>query len=377
LEITKQHRALIGLMQVPNFGVRTARLVWKASGVDHAEDLFKLTIPDLMRIEGIGKERAVSLTQFDDWKKVDRILKQTESAGAKLISLNDPEYPMLLRQTFDPPIILWLKGDPAALSEPGIAVIGTRNPGRYGLDQAETWSRRICAAGLSVNSGLAYGVDAKAHKTAVESGGCTVAVLGSGIDRIYPNRNRGIVAKIIESNGAVITEYPPGSKPDAVNFPERNRIVSGISHGTLVIESGVKGGSMITARLALDQNREVFVVPHQLGYKKGEGCNYLIRSGQGKLVQSMDDILDELPNLTGTKTTGDSAQVSAAKKWESEDDLTDIQVTLCRFLSDASLHIDHLAEMMKTEPYKLSAVLLNLEMKGLIRQKAGKYFELR
>jgi DNA processing protein len=345
--------------------------------VEHAEDLFKLTIPDLMRIDGIGKERAVSLTQFDDWGKVDRILEKTESSKARLISITDPEYPNMLRQTFDPPLILWLKGNPGALSQPGIAVVGTRNPGRYGLDQAEAWSRRICAAGLSVNSGLAYGVDAKAHKTAVESGGHTVAVLGSGIDRIYPNRNRGIASQIVSCNGAVVTEYPPGTKPDAVNFPERNRIVSGISHGTLVIESGVKGGSMITARLALDQNREVFVVPHQLGYKKGEGCNYLIRSGQGKLVQSMDDILDELPNFTRSETNGDTVQVSTAKKWESEDNLTETQVALCRFLNDASLHIDHLAELMKTEPYKLSAELLDLEMKGLIRQKAGKYFELR
>jgi len=377
LEITNQHRALIGLLQVPNFGVRTARVVLKETGVEHAEDLFRLSVPDLLKINGVGKERAVSLTKFDDWDEVDRILEKTDKSGAQLISLSEPKYPMMLRQTFDPPIILWVKGNPSAISKPGIAVVGTRNPGRYGLNQAEEWSRKICGAGLSINSGLAYGIDAKAHKTAIDSGGTTVAVLGSGIDRIYPNRNRGLAAEIIEKNGAVITEYPPGSIPDAVNFPERNRIVSGISHGTLVVESGVKGGSMITARLALDQNREVFVVPHQLGYLKGEGCNYLIRTGQGKLVQKLDDLLEELSVQT-QNGTGLCVEPSVqSKKWEAAEDLLEQEVKLCKSLSEKSLHIDHLAEKMETEPFKLSPILLELEMKGLIRQKAGKYFELK
>ncbi|WP_340105837.1 DNA-processing protein DprA [Rhodohalobacter sp. 8-1] len=363
-------------MQVPNFGVRTARVVLKKTGVDHAEDLFSLNVNDLLKIHGIGKERAVSLTQFDDWKKVDKILEKTEKSGAQLLSLSDPAYPMMLKQTFDPPIILWVKGDPAALSKPGIAVVGTRNPGRYGMYQAENWSHDICKAGLQVNSGLAYGVDSTAHKTAVKSGGSTVAVLGSGIDRIYPNRNIRLAAEIIEKGGAVVTEYPPGTKPDAVNFPERNRIVSGMSYGTLVVESGVKGGSMITARLALDQNREVFVVPHPLGYLKGEGCNYLIRTGQGKLVQTMDDLLEELSVQTENGAGTAAETVVTSKKWETAEDLSEREVELCKSLSEKSLHIDHLADKMETEPFKLSAILLELEMKGLIKQKAGKYFEL-
>lgn len=364
-------------MQVPNFGVRTARVVLKKTGVEHAEDLFSLTVNDLLKVHGIGKERAVSLTQFDDWGKVDKILEKTDKSGAQLLSLSDPAYPMLLKQTFDPPIILWVKGNPAALSKPGIAVVGTRNPGRYGLNQAEKWSREICKAGLQINSGLAYGVDAIAHKTAVESGGTTVAVLGSGIDRIYPNRNIRLAAEIIEKNGAVVTEYPPGTKPDAVNFPERNRIVSGISYGTLVVESGVKGGSMITARLALDQNREVFVIPHPLKYLKGEGCNYLIRTGQGKLVQTMDDLLEELSFQTENGADAEAEPDVTSKKWETAEQLSEREVDLCETLSENSLHIDLLAEKMETEPYKLSPILLELEMKGLIKQKAGKYFELK
>lgn len=377
MEITNQHRALIGLLQVPNFGVRTARVVLKNTGVEHAEDLFKLTVPDLLKINGIGKERAVSLAKFDEWDKVDRILEKTDKSGAKLLSLTDPEYPALLKQTFDPPVILWVKGSIAALSKPGIAVVGTRNPGRYGLEQAEKWSQSICSRGLSINSGLAYGVDARAHKTAVENGGTTVAVLGSGIDRIYPNRNRKLADQIIQQNGAVVTEHPPGAKPDAVNFPERNRVVSGLSYGVLVVESGVKGGSMITARLALDQNREVFVIPHPLDYMKGEGCNYLIRTGQGKLVQRIEDILDEL-SIHVSPGTGNGRQSAVEnKKWETEEDLTEQEMNLCKLLGHNSMHIDQLAEELETEPYKLSAILLELEMKGLLRQKAGKYFELK
>ena len=377
MNITNHHRALIGLLQVPNFGVRTARLLLKKTGVKDARDIFRLSVPDLMKIDGVGKERAVSLTKFDDWSTVDRIIDQTRRSGAQLLALSDPAYPPLLKQIFDPPIILWVRGNPEALNQPGLAVIGTRNPGRYGLEQTEKWSAKICEHGLSVYSGLAYGVDSKAHRTAVSNGGTTIAVLGSGIDRIYPSRNQKLAADIVASGGAVVSEYPPGTKPDAANFPERNRIVSGLSLGTFVIESGIKGGSMITARLALDQNREVFVVPHQLGYMKGEGCNYLIRTGQGKLVQSLDDILEELPSITSNGRDREAPGVASSKKWESDDSLTETEQDLCRSIGDESLHIDSLAEKMQTEPFKLSSLLLNLEMKGIIRQKAGKYFELK
>ena len=356
-----------------------ARLVLKKTGVKNARDVFRLSVPELMRIDGVGKERAVSLTKFDDWSTVDRIIDKTHRTGSRLLALSDPDYPPLLKQIFDPPIILWVRGNIDTLNKPGIAVVGTRNPGRYGLEQTEKWSAEICENRLSVNSGLAYGVDSKAHKTAVSSGGATVAVLGSGIDRIYPHRNQKLAADIVASGGAVVSEYPPGTKPDAANFPERNRIVSGLSLGTFVIESGIKGGSMITARLALDQNREVFVVPHQLGYLKGEGCNYLIRTGQGKLVQSMDDILEELPMVAQHENghIDEFRTVQVSKKWEADDSLTETEMDLCRTIGDQSVHIDLIAEKMQTEPFKLSSLLLNLELKGLIQQKAGKYFELK
>jgi len=366
-------------MQVPGFGVRMARVILKQSGVENAADLFKMSLPDILKVDGIGKERARNLVQFDDWTRVDRMLEKTSKSGAELVALTDPDYPQLLKQTFDPPVLLWVKGNPKSLNRQGIAVVGTRNPGSYGMKQAGKWSRELCKVGLSINSGLAYGVDSIAHKTAVEMGSVTVAVMGSGIDWIYPEKNRKLADRIIDSGGAVVTEYPPGTKPDAPNFPERNRIVSGMSHGVLVVESGIKGGSMITARLALDQNREVFVVPHPLPSLSGEGCNYLIKTGQGKLIQTMDDLLCELSVETGVSVINDAHEKTPSQnslRWR-EEELDDEQKQLCRKLEEKSLHIDQLAESLDTQPFKLSPMLLELEMKGLIRQKAGKYFELK
>lgn len=376
MEITNHHRALVALLQVPKLGLRTVRQLLKTTNVKSAVELFSIPPGEIQKVDGMGPAIAKNIFQFNGWDAVDRQIEKARKAGAFLISQNDPYYPELLKQIYDPPVVLWVKGNPEALSKAGVAVVGTRNPGRYGLNQAAWWTQKIVESGLSVNSGLAYGVDSVAHQTTVDKNGTTVAVLGSGIDWIYPERNRVLADKIAKSGGAVMTEYPPGTKPDAGNFPERNRIVSGMSHGVLVVESGIKGGSMITARLALDQNREVFVVPHPLGYLKGEGCNYLLKMGQGKLVQSIDDLTVELSlNLSGEHISTGSNR-SEPKKWENES-LPEDQKEICLALENEPLHIDKLSEQLETEPFKLAPILLEMEMAGFIKQRAGKYFELK
>ncbi len=372
MKTTSHHRALIALLQIPDFGVRRIKVLLDRTGVDNASELFNLKIPDLLRFDGFGKQVATSFVQFDDWKKVDSILEQTEKTGAELISIDDEYYPPLLKHIFDPPVLLWVKGNKETLRSDGVAVVGTRRASKYGLKQAKEWSEKLTGAGLCVNSGLAYGVDAAAHRSALDSGGKTIAVLGSGIDVIYPAKNSKLASDIIEKGGVVMTEFTPGAAPDAVNFPERNRIVSGMSHGTLVVESAVKGGSMITARSALDQNREVFVIPHPLDSLGGQGCNYLIRTGQGKLVQSIQDILDEI----SVHTESDSKNVQDTEmKWESLE-LDDSSKEICKLLIDNELHIDELSEITEKPTYTLLPTLLELEMQGAIKQKAGKYFEL-
>lgn len=372
--MTKHHRALLGLLHVPELGQRRIKHLLRTTGAASAEQIFDMPHGRLVKIDAVGKILADNIYGFDDWEKIDKILEKTESIGATLVGFGDESYPELLKHIYDPPILLWVKGSKEALKRDGIAVIGTRRPGKYGFGQAKKWAELLTKSGLCINSGLAYGVDAVAHKTAVQNGGITVAVLGSGIDVIYPAKNSRLAQEIIDTGGAVVTEFKPGTKPDAVNFPERNRIVSGMSHGVLVVESGIKGGSMITARSALDQNREVFVVPHPLDYPRGEGCNYLIRTGQGKLVQSLQDIQDEI-SVQMQGNTVEKSQEPANKKWESLElggDLRDI----CEQLSEKQLHIDQLSENLNIPVFKLLPSLLDLEMQGALKQKAGKYFEL-
>lgn len=372
--MTKHHRALLGLLHVPELGLRRIKHLLRTTGAESAEQIFEIPYTRLVKIDTIGEKLAKNIVRFDDWTSVDKVLEQTELTGAALVGYGDESYPELLKHIFDPPILLWAKGNLDALKSDGIAVIGTRRPGKYGLSQAKQWSELLSKAGICINSGLAYGIDSAAHKAAVDNGGKTVAVLGSGIDVIYPAKNTGLVRKIIDTGGAVITEFKPGTKPDAVNFPERNRIVSGMSHGVLVVESGIKGGSMITARSALDQNREVFVIPHPLDYPKGEGGNYLIRTGQGKLIQSLQDIQDEISfQLLGN--TVDKSRKSDKKRWETLD-LNSEMSFICEKLAGEGLHIDQLSEILDVPVFKLLPSLLELEMQGAVKQKAGKYFEL-
>lgn len=370
MERGNHHRALLALLNVPELGLQRIRLLLKACGPGNAMEIFGWPPSKLTRVEGIGEKVAANILRFGKWAKVDRILEKTERCGAGLIALDDPLYPHLLKQIYDPPILLWYKGDSAILATPSVGVIGTRRPGSYGLRQTGEWVERLIQHSICVTSGLAYGVDSKAHRSALDCGGKTIAVLGSGVDVIYPATNSRLVAEMVQNNGLILSEFPPGTKPDAVNFPARNRIVSGMSFGVLVVESGIKGGSMITARNALDQNREVFVVPHQLGYLKGEGCNYLIQSGQGKLVTRIDDILEELPARLQQNGKRNEPQKPTAP----EIPLSPDEQALFDLLTEP-LHIDQICEKLNRPTFTLLPTMLELEMKGVIRQKAGKYFE--
>ncbi|NGP77170.1 DNA-protecting protein DprA [Balneolaceae bacterium YR4-1] len=342
--------------------------------VDHPQDIFRLNTQELISIDGIGPVVANAIQKFNNWDEVDKLLSQTEVCGASIISFRDNNYPALLKEIFDPPILLWVKGDPAILDLPGVAVIGTRRATSYGIRKAKEFTADLTAQHLTVVSGLAYGVDAIAHRTTIENGGKTVAVLGSGIDTIYPGKHKDLAKDIWESGGAVISEFPPGTKPDAGNFPVRNRIVSGLTLGTLVIESGLEGGSMITARSALDQNREVFAIPHSLDNENGRGCNAIIKRGWGKLVQHIDDILDE---LTVTRVREDQEPRIQKRNWEMAE-LDEVSGTICRVLHESTypIHIDDLSEKLEMPTFRLLPKLLELEMMDCVRQIAGKKFEL-
>lgn len=367
-------RNLIALTLIPGLGSkRVKHLVQECKNL---ENLFSLSKTQIRSFEGVGEASALAILSFKDWDLVDDMIARTNKIGAQIITIADSEYPMLLKQIYDPPILFWIKGNPEALSKPGVAVVGTRNASTYGKRQAEKFSKKLAEEGLCIFSGLAYGIDTIGHQAALTVGAPTVAVLGSGIDNLYPKSNADIANDIVKSGGAVISEFPPGTIPDKGNFPLRNRVVSGLSLGVVVMESGIKGGSMITAELALDQNREVFTVPHPLDNPSGTGCNYLIKKGAAKLVQVVDDILVELP--LGFTTANDIQQTEEPNipGWR-EYDLDELSKRICEQLEKDSIQIDDLSEELNINTSQLLVALLQLEMQDLVTQKAGKIFELR
>lgn len=392
----KQIRNLIGLSLVPGLGA--SRIMRLMQAFPDLDEVFRADAASLMQIPGLGKATAAAIGRFKAWQEVDRILKVTDNTDVWLLSLDDERYPHRLRHIFDPPLLLWGRGDAAALSVPGIAVIGTRKPGPYGRARAQQFSGDIARSGLSVISGLAYGIDTLAHAAAVEAGGLTVAVLGSGIDRIYPSANRALAEKIAASGGAVISEFAPGTKPDRENFPVRNRVVSGLSTGVLVVESATTGGSMITAYAALDQGREVFAIPHDITNEAGAGGNTLIKKGHAKLTMCLTDIVEEINLPAGIIKANTSPQNQpglfpdeepkpaailpqkspATPKWRTLKEVSqrDDLKAVCEVLETGEHQIDDLAEKLEKPGHILLVALLELEMLGCVKAKSGKRFAL-
>lgn len=367
-------RTFLALSLISGLGSKRIKLL--ANAFDDSSQIFSLSKTELRSVETIGEASALSILAFKRWDEVDQIIKATEKVKARIITIADPEYPSLLKQIYDPPALFWVKGNHEALSKPGVGVIGTRHATSYGKKTAEKLSKDLGEEGLCIFSGLAHGIDAISHKAALDVGAPTVAVLGSGIDNLYPRENADLANRIVKEGGAVITEFSLGTMPDAGNFPVRNRIVSGMSMGVLVVESGIKGGSMITADLALDQNREVFAVPHSLENLSGSGCNYLIKTGAAKLVQTVDDILDELPIDQGEKSSSTKKELPSPKLWKDEE-LDELSKKVCEFLESGEAQIDAIADELELNTSQLLVTLLQLEMKGLVVQKVGKIFSLK
>ncbi|MDR8389738.1 DNA-processing protein DprA [Aliifodinibius sp. S!AR15-10] len=369
---TKQQlRELIALHLVPNLGAQRIRALLKK--VDDPQDIFRFSQAQLTSVYGIGEVTARQIMGFDDWEEVDKVIEKTEQSNYQLLTYVDDVYPRRLKEIYDPPILLWIRGNAEVLATDSVAIVGTRGASAYGKEMAERFAGKLVEAGLTIVSGLAYGIDAAAHRGTLRAGGRTIAVLGSGIDRIYPSKNIRLAFDMADQGGAVISEFPPGTPPDSGNFPVRNRIVSGLSLGTLVVESGLKGGSMITATSALDQNREVFVIPHSLRSKTGAGCNHLIKTAQGKLVQKVDDILNEI--AVHRKDQVESDLQPSERKWETLE-LDELSTTICELLEDAPRHIDEIGEELEQPTHELLPKLLELEMQECVRQLAGKNFEL-
>jgi DNA processing protein len=330
------------------------------------KSIFRASLSDLLQVEGVRREVAERIVKREYMSNPAKVQKSIERQGARIISCAHPEYPAALREIHDPPALLYVKGKGIPPNLTFIAVVGSRNPTSYGMKASEMIGQGLARRGVGVVSGMARGIDSAAHWGCLEGRGFTLAVLGTGIDVLYPGSNAKLHDKIVEK-GAVISEFPPGTPPEPKNFPIRNRIISGLSKAVVVVEATLKSGSLITASLALEQGREVLAVPGSVNSFKSTGCHFLIKQG-ARLVENADDILDELGlNYNHIPKNDSFKEAPPPPLEEDEKKVYDI-------IGDYPLHIDEIAREAKLEPGEASSILMKMELRGIVRQLPGKMF---
>jgi DNA processing protein len=353
----------IALSLVPEIGPVTFRRLFSIYGDPAA--VFAAPGKELSAIDGVGQRKAKNIKNFSAWKDIGKQIREIERCNAKVLTFPSPEYPAMLRQLEDAPVILYVRGTVRDEDRFAVALVGTRKATPYGRIVAEKLSSELGASGFTIVSGMARGIDTMAHAGALSSGGRTIAVLGSGIDKAYPPENRVLMEKIAGS-GCVVSEFPLGTEPNRENFPRRNRLISGLSMGVVVVEAAAGSGALITAASALEQNREVFAVPGNITSPSSAGANDLIKRG-AKLIQGPSDIIEELaPMLRGFVRAGERLKAG----------ITDEEKKVCDILTGEPMHIDALSRELSLSPEKALVTLLNLEIKGIVRQTDGKRFYL-
>ncbi len=323
---------------------------------------------ELAAIDGLHRDAVDGIVGFTQWAEVDAELTRIRDNGVRLVRYSDGDYPARLRNIADPPPLLYIKGALTAADERAVAIVGSRSASDYGRRVARDLARGLASYGFTVVSGMARGIDGMAHETALSAGGRTIAVLGSGVERAYPPEHEALYQRIIE-HGAVISELPMGSKPLAFNFPARNRLISGMSLGVVVVEATAKSGSLITAQLAIEQGREVFAVPGEVGSSRSRGAHQLIRQG-AKLVESVNDIIEEIaPQLA--RQPGADAKPPARQLPEN----TSAAVRkVFALLQERSLQVDEIIESSGLGSAQVLGILLDLELQGYLRQLPGKVY---
>ncbi|HJW04335.1 MAG TPA: DNA-processing protein DprA [Azospira sp.] len=351
--------AWLRLTLVPGIGPETQRLLLAAFGLP--EQIFDA---DRLALRQVIGKKADLLLDTDNSEAVAGAQTWAAQPGNHIITLADPDYPRLLLEIPDPPSLLYVKGRPELLNRPALAVVGSRNATPQGLQDAERFAAALAAQGFTVTSGLALGVDGAAHRGALSAGGDTVAVIGTGADRIYPSRHRDLALAIAEQ-GAIISEFPLGTPPVAHNFPRRNRLIAGLCCGCLVVEAAVESGSLITARLAAEQGREVFAMPGSIHSPLAKGCHRLIKQG-AKLVETAQDILEELgipcPSVVPKNQSGGSSAAQTSPPEASEEAAETAETTVIAALGHAPSTLDQLIARTGLTTEALYAILVALEL---------------
>ena len=343
------------------------------------QKVFEAPLSMIKAVPGIGDKTARQIKAFKDWKKVEKELECADRTGVSIVTSQDPLYPSQLLNTYDYPAFLYVKGH-LKEDDVNVAVVGSRTASTYGKFTTERLCRELVLRGITVISGLARGIDSAAHRGALSGKGRTIAVLGCGLDIVYPPENEKLFDEI-SLQGALISEFPFGTPPNAPNFPARNRIISGISLGVVVVEASEKSGSLITARIALEQGREVFAVPGSIDSSGSRGTNKLIKQG-AKLIENVEDILEEiLPQVTIApklvKPDQRQKQPEDHQKilnLSSDLVLKETEKTVWQVLSQKPVHIDQIITSTGLTAHEVLGILLNLELQGLIEQKPGKTY---
>ncbi|MEE9445114.1 MAG: DNA-processing protein DprA [Cocleimonas sp.] len=363
-------------------------LLWRVPGVGsktYEKLLAHFTDPvavfnantNTLKEAGLSQKLANTLYEFRDKDSADADIDWLNSdKNHTIITIQCSEYPTLLKQIDNPPPLLYIKGNHSLLNDPQLAIIGSRNPTRGGTDNAYSFAKHLGKTGLCITSGLALGIDGTAHKGALDADAPTIAVIATGIDRVYPATHRELAHNIVEQ-GAIVSEFPIGTQPKSENFPRRNRIISGLSYGTLVVEAALKSGSLITARLAMEQNREVFAIPSSIHNPLAKGCHLLIRQG-AKLVETAEDILEEMADVinadlnlnTDNPLDKNTANINESAQENRKDNTTEYQELLDRMGFDP-IPIDQLVIETGNSPEALSAMLLMLELQNKVSSNGG------
>jgi DNA processing protein len=357
----------IALTLVPNIGDVHAKTLVTVYG--DAQSIFKAKKKDLELIEGIGSVRAGSIKAFSDFSTPEAEVAFIEKYKITPLFLTDKNYPQRLLHCYDCPPLLYYRGNANLNHSKIIAIVGTRNHSEYGKNICEKLVEQLAAENILISSGLAFGIDTIAHKTALKNNLPTLGVLAHGLDRIYPSQNKSL-AKQMTQQGGLLTEFISNTNPDKQNFPKRNRIVAGMCDAVLVIETGKKGGSLITAELGNNYNKDVFAIPGRIGDTKSEGCNYLIKNNKAALVNSADDLLEMMNWMPVEKKT-------IKKQRELFIELSPDEKTMVNILNQQeSMHIDELYFKSGLSSSTVAAALLMLEMQGLVTSMPGKMYKM-
>ncbi len=359
-------RYWLALLHAPGVGsVTFNRLLLKAGGPEH---LFNVPVS---RLDDWGiKDTLKGYMRNPDWDAVEIDLHWAEQPDNYLLHIQNPLYPAQLREIPDPPPILFVTGDPEVLSTPQLAMVGSRNPSASGKETAREFAYHLARAGITITSGLAIGIDGICHSGALEAEGLTIAVTGTGLDRVYPASQHQLAHRIAKQGGALVSEFPPGTEARPGNFPRRNRIISGLSLGTLVVEAAQKSGSLITARLASEQGREVFAIPGSIHNPLARGCHQLIRQG-AKLVETAGDILEELAPHIGAFSPAISKGDEQQTPSNTEQTLDPEYQHLLTCMGFDPVQIDLLIQRSGLTAEAVSSMLILLELEGHVSSAPG------